>query len=158
MPTPAGPPTHDTPVLVVRAGHGERVPVGEQDVLLRLTSGSTSGRLSLAEITLPPSSALGGAHVHRAHDETFYVLAGELLVTTGDGEVSLGVGDLAHAPRGSVHGFRTGEAAGCTLLAVYDPACFEGYFRDVRAAMGGGREVTDETLARLRARHATESV
>ncbi len=47
-------------------------------------------------------------------------------------------GDVAHAPRGSVHGFRSGENA-VSAICVYTPPGYEQYFRAVHAAASGGR-------------------
>ena len=70
----------------------------------------TSGRLGIAQFAVPPGIVGATPHVHHEHDEWFFVLEGVLTVATEEGEVALLPGDLAYAPRGSVHGFR--NAAG----------------------------------------------
>jgi mannose-6-phosphate isomerase-like protein (cupin superfamily) len=45
-------------------------------------------------------------HVHHNDDETFYVLDGELSVISAEGEVRLGAGEAAFAPRGVPHCYR----------------------------------------------------
>ncbi len=50
---------------------------------------------------VPPATVGARPHIYWAHDEYFYVLVGELIVATEAREVALGVGDLAHDPRGS---------------------------------------------------------
>ena len=87
-----------------------------------------------------------------------YVLTGRLIVKTDGGEVDLGPGDVAAAPRGTVHGFRTGTGGGVTGLCMFTPAGYEQYFRDVHAAVEAGSELTVDLLRDLRARHRTESV
>ena len=42
-------------------------------------------------------------------------------------------------------------------LCLYTPAGCEQYFRDVHAAVAAGGQLTDDLLADLRARHATDS-
>ncbi|MGY1651435.1 cupin domain-containing protein [Geodermatophilus sp. SYSU D01119] len=107
---------------------------------------------------MPPGVVGARPHVHHAHDETFVVLAGELTVSTDDGEAVLRPGDLAHAPRGALHGFRDGGAVEVRALCPYTPPGYEQYSRDVPAAAGAGVEVTDDLLRELRARHATEAL
>lgn len=144
------------PAVVVRAGEGERIRAGAVENLFRLTGATTADRLGLADFSLPPDTVGARSHVHHAHDETFYVLSGLLLVVTDDGEATLGAGDVAHAPRGAAHGFRTGSEASATALCMYTPPGYEQYFRDVHAAAEAGEEITDGLLTRLRARYATE--
>src|SRR5262245_12275775 len=94
------------PAVVVRAGDGELIPAAGVGYLFRLTGAGTGGRLALEDFTLPPGAMGAKPHIHRGHEETFYILSGLLTVTTDAGDVTLGTGDLAHAPRGSLHGFR----------------------------------------------------
>jgi hypothetical protein len=69
-----------------------------------------------------------------------------------------GSGELAHAPRGSVHGYRNAHPhLASRALCLYTPPGYEQYFRDVHAAVEAGTEITDQLLAELRGRYATES-
>jgi quercetin dioxygenase-like cupin family protein len=144
--------------VVVRAGEGEQLPSAGIEHRFLLTSGQTGGRLGVEEFAVPPSTLGPRPHVHHQHDETFYVLSGELTVATADGEIVLGPGELAHAPRGSLHGYRNAHAhVASRVLCLYTPPGYEQYFRDVHAAVEAGTEITDELLAELRGRYATES-
>jgi uncharacterized cupin superfamily protein len=143
--------------LVVRAGEGEAIPAAGVLHRFALTGADTGGALGVEQFTVPPGVVGARPHVHAAHDETFVVLAGELTVATGDGEVVLGPGDLAHAPRGALHGFRNAGTDEVRALCLYTPPGYEQYFRDVHAAAEAGVEVTDDLLRDLRSRYATES-
>lgn len=147
------------PAIVVRSGEGEAVPAAGVEHLFKLTGQDTGERLGFEVFTVPPATLGARPHVHRAHDEYFYVLAGELTVATEDGDVVLAPGDLAAAPRGSVHGFRN-ASAGVTVqaLCLYTPPGYEQYFRDVHAAVAAGTELTVDLLAELRGRYQTESL
>ena len=77
---------------------------------------NTGGRLSLIEQIIPPGFE-SPWHVHRVEDESFYVIAGEMTVITGETRVRLGPGGYAFGPRGVPHGFRIeGDAAARILL------------------------------------------
>ncbi len=144
--------------VLVRAGQGELISAAGVEHRFKLTAGHTGGRLGFEEFVVPPATLGARPHVHRSHDESFYVLDGELTVATADGEIVLGPGDLAHAPRGSVHGFRNADpAAAVRALCLYTPTGYEQYFRDVHAAVAAGTELTDDLLRDLRARYDTES-
>ena len=140
--------------VVVRAGQGEQIPAAgvEHQFLL------TGGRLGVEEFIIPPATLGPRPHVHFSHDETFYLLSGELTVATGAGEIVLGPGDLAHAPRGALHGYRNAHPDNAVrALCLYTPAGYEQYFRDVHAAVEAGIEITDAVLAELRGKYDTES-
>jgi quercetin dioxygenase-like cupin family protein len=143
--------------VVVRSADGELIPAAGVDHLFKLTGRDTSGRLGLERFHLPPGVVGARPHVHRAHDESFYVLSGSLTVATDDGDVVLGPGDLAHAPRGALHGFRNASDVAVHALCLYTPPGYEQYFRDVHAAVAAGAELTVDLLAELRSHYATES-
>ncbi len=143
--------------LVVRASAGELISAVGVQHLFKLTGRDTGYRLGVAHFTVPEGVVGAGPHVHHDHDETFYVLAGVLTVATDDGEIALLPGDLAHAPRGSVHGFRNAGESPCEALCLYTPPGYEQYFRDVHDAVGGGSELSPELISELRRRYATEA-
>jgi quercetin dioxygenase-like cupin family protein len=144
--------------VVVRAGQGERIPAAGVEHQFLLTSGASGGRLGVEEFVVPPATLGPRPHVHHSHDETFYLLSGELTVATGAGEIVLGPGDLAHAPRGAVHGYRNAHPdKAARALCLYTPPGYEQYFRDVHAAVEAGVEITDAVLADLRRRYDTQS-
>lgn len=154
----AGSARQHRPAAVITAAGGERIPADGVEHLFKLTGAQTGGRLGVEEFVVPPLTLGARPHIHWAHDEYFYVLEGELTVATAGGEAVLGPGDLAHAPRGSVHGFRNAsEAAPTRALCLYTPPGYEGYFRDVHAAAEAGVEVTPALLSELRAAYDTES-
>lgn len=147
------------PAIVVRSGEGEAVAAAGVEHLFKLTGQHTGERLGLEVFAVPPATLGARPHVHRAQDEYFYVLAGALTVDTEDGDVVLGPGDLAGAPRGSVHGFRNaGVDVAVRALCLYTPPGYEQYFRDVHAAVATGTELTVDLLAELRGRYQTDSL
>ncbi len=150
--------TPRVPAVVVRASAGDPILAFGVENLFKLTGDVTGGLLGLAQFAVPAGSLGAAPHIHHAHDECFFVLDGELTVATDSGEVVLGPGDLAYAPRGTVHGFRNADPARPTLaLCVYTPPGYEGYFREVHAAEAAGVELTPELVAELRLRYATEA-
>src|SRR6188508_495712 len=75
-------------------------------------------------------------HVHRAHCDLFFVLAGELTLLVGPEhqESILPAGSLALAPPLVVHGFRNGSAAELRYLNFHAPGSgFADYLRGMAA-------------------------
>ncbi|BEP12771.1 cupin domain-containing protein [Acidothermaceae bacterium B102] len=143
--------------LVVRAAAGETISAVGVEHVFKLTGNETAGRLGVAHFTVPTGVIGAGPHIHHHHDETFYVLGGVLTVATDDGEIAVLPGDLAYAPRGSVHGFRNAGDVACEALCLYTPPGYEQYFRDVHDAVRNGSEVSPELISELRRRYATEA-
>jgi mannose-6-phosphate isomerase-like protein (cupin superfamily) len=143
--------------LVVRALAGEPISAVGVQHLFKLTGPDTGDRLGVAHFTVPAGVVGAGPHIHHGHDETFYVLSGELTVATDDGEIAVLPGDLAYAPRGSVHGFRNAGETACEALCLYTPPGYEQYFRDVHDAVSKGSELSPELISELRQRYATEA-
>jgi quercetin dioxygenase-like cupin family protein len=147
------------PAAVITAADGESIEAAGVEHLFKLTGAQTSGQLGLERFVLAPGGLGARPHIHWSHDEYFYILTGELAVATATIEVTLRPGDLAHARRGSVHGFRNAsETTPTEGLCMYTPPGYEQYFRDVHAAVEAGAEVTPELLRDLRAMYDTESV
>lgn len=124
-----------------------------------LASTQSRGALSVEHFTVPPDRVGAVPHVHGNHDECFYVLSGELTVQTGWGEQTLGAGDLAYAPKGSVHGFRNDHSTEVVAaLCISTPAGDEGFFRDVREAEAEGKPLGADDMRGLRAAYNTTTL
>jgi quercetin dioxygenase-like cupin family protein len=150
--------TAHTAPLVVSAGAGEVIEVGGVEHLFKLTGEQTAGRLSVEEFSLAAGAVGARPHVHNAHDEYFYVTAGELTIHDGTGEQVVTAGSLVAALRGSAHGFRNAGTSAVQGLTLFTPAGYENYFRDVHAAVAGGAVLSDELLAEYRGRYDTVSL
>ena len=137
---------------------GELIDVAGVEHFFRLTGEHTGGRFAFEEFTVAPGTVGARPHVHHEHDEYFYVLEGELTLHDGEGEVKAGPGHLLTALRGTPHGFRNGSSQPVRALCLYTPAGYEGYFREVHAAVAAGHEPTDDLLAEFRGRYRTISL
>jgi quercetin dioxygenase-like cupin family protein len=76
--------------------------------IYKAEAGQTGGSLVCVEITVPPGQGIP-PHRHGEEDESFYVLAGRIVVEgddCGGVPVHLDAGGFFHGPRGRVHGFR----------------------------------------------------
>jgi quercetin dioxygenase-like cupin family protein len=142
--------------VIQEPGKGEIVEIGGVHNLVKLTGGDTGGLLSFVEFTVTPDAVPVPPHVHREHDEYFYVVHGELTVHTGEGEAVVSDGGLVAAVRGTVHGFRNAGRNPVKVLSLFTPSGYENYFREVHQAITSGSELTDELLVQIRVKYATE--
>ena len=90
-----------------------------------LASGDdTEGAFGLVDMLEVPAGSMPPLHVHRDHDEGFYVLDGEVTLLLPGQEVTLRRGDFFLAPRGVPHTYRVG-ATHARWLVTSTPAAFE---------------------------------
>ena len=90
----------------------------------------TRGGFTLIEQLCPPGFATP-PHIHRAEEEGFYLLEGELTVTCGDRTWFLAPGGFVLLPRGIAHGFAVSAGGPARLLQITTPAQFERFAAEV---------------------------
>jgi len=108
-------------------------------------------RLGLVDMIEVPAGQMPPLHVHHAHDEGFYVIAGEVTLYTPGAASTLGPGEFVLAPRGVPHTYRVGDVPAHWLITS-TPAGFERFVAEVAAG-----PVTDPAeLTAVAARHEIE--
>ena len=70
-------------IPIINPTDGATLAAGRMTVRILEDGGLTGHRLGIVEITVPPQLAGPPQHVHREHDETFFVLAGTPSFTCG---------------------------------------------------------------------------
>ena len=113
---------------------------GEGEILvtaglkLKVGSAQTGGAFEVAELSgtgSPPP------HVHRNHDECFYIIEGLFTFTLGAEEVEARADSVVFVPHGTPHAFKHSE--GARALAFVIPANLEGFFRELGEGLAAGR-------------------
>ena len=116
---------------VVGSAEGKVVPlIG----VLKATAAHTGGSFEIIDYTGP---ATPPPHVHREHDEAFYVLRGRFTFTLGHEVFVADEGSTVVVPRGTRHGFTTGPDARALLITV--PAGLQGFFEKLGEGLAAGR-------------------
>jgi quercetin dioxygenase-like cupin family protein len=116
---------------------------------------ATNGSFELFE---EERTAPGGPppHVHREHEELFYVLDGRYLFVRDRDQLELTAGDSIVIARGTRHHYRTLVAPSRTLILIV-PAGLEGFFRDMGSELAAGRTPL-EAMTALSARYDSHPV
>jgi len=109
-------------------GEGEALWFNRGLGLLKATTDLTDGHFAVLEL-LAPRGFASPIHIHRAEDELFVVLSGEVRVKHGDEVLEAVAGSLVYGPRGVAHGFHV-DSAEARLLLFFAPGGVEGFFRD----------------------------
>ncbi|HEY7008647.1 MAG TPA: cupin domain-containing protein [Jatrophihabitantaceae bacterium] len=145
-------------VRMTGPGAGETFPAGP--VTFRVLDDGTGvgGRSGVVECTLAPGWPGPPQHVHREHDETFYVVSGTVRFTSGSEVLLAPAGSLVTAPIGDPHTFGNADPdVGARLLCTVTPERYLGYFRELQDLSAGPDGMLDpaDVLA-LMSRYATE--
>lgn len=101
---------------------------------LSASAADTGGAFELIDYLGP---ATPPPHVHREHDEAFYIVAGAFRFLLGDEWFDAPSGSLVVVPRGTRHGFET--QPGSRALLFTTPAGLEGFFRELGEGLAEGR-------------------
>src|SRR5262245_18648679 len=119
---------------------------------------ATAGRIGVVECELAPGWAGPPQHTHRQHDETFYVLEGEVRFRTGEDSFVLVAGESATIPLGTPHTFENASAdTRARLLGTVSPARYIKYFRELGALpLDPDGRLDAATLRRLMDEYDTE--
>lgn len=140
--------THGLTPAVSLPGSGEAVAGAEGDVdVIRVEAGGADP-ITVVEATTSDTEAVP-LHSH-PWDELFYVLEGEMSLTSGDHTAVGGPGTLGTLPRGEPHTFHVTRApAKFLLITVGAPSA--SFFREVAAVFAQGATV--ERLIEVTRRH-----
>ncbi len=97
---------------------------------IRATAKQTGSAFGLIEQFAPVGPA-SPYHVHRAEDESFYVLEGELEFVSGEQRVTRGPGSFVFLPRDVPHGFAVAGKSPARFLILTTPGGFEGFVEEM---------------------------
>jgi mannose-6-phosphate isomerase-like protein (cupin superfamily) len=77
-------------------------PTGQQ-MTVKIGGEASQGAYSLIEYSHSPGAPGPPPHIHRHHEEAFYVIEGELTLAVDDATFTVRAGQCAVVPRGAVH-------------------------------------------------------
>ena len=97
---------------------------------IKADSAQTGGAFGLIEQLAPVGSG-SPYHVHRAEDESFYILEGQLEFLSEGKRFTCGPGGYAFLPRDIPHGFRVVGTDPARFLILVNPGGFEGFVAEL---------------------------
>jgi pimeloyl-ACP methyl ester carboxylesterase/mannose-6-phosphate isomerase-like protein (cupin superfamily) len=121
--------------IVLEPGSGRTIAIGPVRLSVKEDGTDTRGTLALAEFTIPPRAPSPLPHVHRAHEEGFYILEGAIEFTVGGESIRVGAGGWVLVPIGVPHTFRNPGDTPARFLNTFTPDRYIHYF-EAMAAIG----------------------
>src|SRR5450631_236973 len=146
---------HDHTVSLVGPGGGEKLPLGPIQMRILEDGQTTSHRLGIGEITIPPHTDGPPQHRHARHDEGFYVVSGAARFTVGEQSCDAPAGTMVMIPPGAPHTFANPGDEPVVVLNTFSPDLYVQYFRDVRDLLASGQPPSGKALADIMTRYAT---
>jgi mannose-6-phosphate isomerase-like protein (cupin superfamily) len=127
----------------VRPGEGQVADMGATRMRVLAAGDSVTNRaFTLAEF-IGGEGAWTVPHIHRAMEESFFVLDGEFAFSVGEEKVEVGPGSYVLVPRGTRHMIHAGGSGG-RLLALMVPGGLEEMFFELAQLPPGG--ITDPVV------------
>ena len=127
---------------------------------VKATSEMTRGAFGLIEQVIPVGFA-SPYHVHRAEDESFYVIEGQVSFVCDSQWLKVGPGAYVFGPRDIPHGFRVEGTDPARLLILATPGGFERFVVEMSepastAAIPPPGEINMQKLMRLAQQYRIE--
>ena len=124
--------------IVQQAGEGAGVVSGRRRGLMHIKVDSANApgvAMSMVVSEVPPGGTIP-VHLHQREDEIIFLHSGQGLVTLGDARVASTAGAMLYAPRGVWHGIENTGSEVITWCAIWSPAGFEQYFKEIGTPVG----------------------
>jgi mannose-6-phosphate isomerase-like protein (cupin superfamily) len=107
-------------------------PIGGR-MALKLRDEDTAGAYSIHDNILPARSPGPRPHIHHKHEESFYVIEGELTVRVGPRTITAPAGSFVVIPRGVVHQPSNRTSQPTRVLLIFSPGGMDSFFADAAA-------------------------
>ena len=143
-------------IAIVDLTDGEALRAGPMAIRVLEDGTNTEHRLGIVEVTIPPHLNGPPQHLHRSHDETFYVVSGHPTFTSGTEIIHATPGMLVTAPPGTPHTFANPTAQPVVMLCTVTPDLYIGYFRELAAQPPG--PLDPQVVARIMSSYDTEVI
>jgi mannose-6-phosphate isomerase-like protein (cupin superfamily) len=145
-------------VIVLAARKGRMIPLGPIRMYVQEDGTHTRGTLAVAEFEVPPHAPTPPPHIHRAHEEGFYILEGELEFLAGTETVRAHAGTFVMVPIGALHTFSNPIDRPARFLNTFTPPRYIHYFEEMSELLKAGIAPGSPQLTELMARYDTEVV
>ena len=144
--------------IVLKRDEGREIALGPIRMWVQEDGTYTRGMLGVAEFEVPPHAGTPPPHIHRAHEEIFYVLEGELEFMVGTQTMRAGVGTFVMVPIGALHTFSNPTDKPARFLNTFTPPRYIHYFEEMSQLIQRGVRPGSQEFIDVMVRYDTEVV
>ena len=145
-------------IEIVDAHAGQTISAGPMTLRIMEDGSHTDHRLGIVEVTIPPGVHGPPQHIHRKHDETFFVVSGTPTFTCGSETITAQPGTLVTAPPGTPHTFANPGEQPVVMLCTVTPDLYINYFKELANLRPGPGGLDPKEVGEVMSRYATEVV
>jgi quercetin dioxygenase-like cupin family protein len=142
---------------IMLPGEGRVIELGPLRLIVKEPGDRTRGTLAIVELEAATKFHSPPAHIHREHEEGFYVLDGELEMLVGQNKIRAKRGTFILVPIGVPHTFANATSEPVRCLCTFSPDHYVHYFEDVAPLFAAGPP-DPKAVGAIMARYATEVV
>ena len=142
---------------IVLPGQGRVIQVGPLCLTVKESGERTRGSLAVVELAAKSAFHSPPPHLHREHEEGFYVLDGELELMVGTDTIRAKPGTFVMVPIGVPHTFGNATRDPVRVLCTLSPDHYVHYFDEVAPLFAAGAP-DPKAVGAIMARYATEVV
>jgi quercetin dioxygenase-like cupin family protein len=138
-------------------GDGKKVVTLAGRPMTFLLTAADTKHTSMFDCVLPPASSVG-LHVHRVHEESFYMLEGECEWQVGGQTVRAKPGTFVFVPPGVPHSISNASDKPARMLLTISPPGYEHFFEELEKLITGDAPPDADAIANLAKRYDTEQL
>jgi quercetin dioxygenase-like cupin family protein len=138
-------------------GDGKKVVTLAGSPMTFLLTGADTKHSSMFDCVLPSGSAVG-LHVHRVHEEAFYMLEGECEWQVGGKLIRARPGTFVFVPPGVPHSIANATDKPARMLLMISPPGFEHFFEELEKLVTRDGPPDASGLANLASRYDTKQL
>jgi quercetin dioxygenase-like cupin family protein len=125
-------------VIFIPPGGGRVYEQGGFRGAIKVDDEESRGRQCFSEWTVDPGDDGPPPHLHREHQEAFYVVEGTLSFRAGEEAIEADVGSFILIPPGVIHTFSNRTEAPARCVNAYVPGGIEGFLVEVGELVAAG--------------------
>ncbi|HZG74536.1 MAG TPA: cupin domain-containing protein [Paenibacillus sp.] len=123
---------------IVKSGHGRTIQLGPTTMAVKEDGSFTRQSICILEVSVSPKTQLPPQHIHRACEELFYILEGEIEFVVGQDVVTAEAGDLVTVPIGTPHTYRNSTDVPSKILILHTDPEMVNFFMETESMIKSG--------------------
>lgn len=117
-------------MTVLRSQAGQTLQVLSDRVCIKLKSTASPNRMAVMTVDVPTGGFVP-PHTHAKEEESYFMLAGTMIMQLGSQELTIEPGDFVHVPAGTIHGYKNESSQDVRFLAWSIGGAIDEFFSEM---------------------------